>query len=63
MIGGTYTLKTGTPFEDGNSILKLLLGVSHPEIQLGVAIYAELNICQISPMPNTGKEVDINPGS
>ena len=30
-----YTLKTGTPFEDGNSILKLLWGVSRTEIQLG----------------------------
>ncbi len=28
----TYTLKTGTPIEDGESIL--LRGVSHPEIQL-----------------------------
>ncbi len=28
------TLKTGTPIEDVDSILKLLRGVSHPEIQI-----------------------------
>ncbi len=37
--GAHYTLKTGTPAGDGYSILKLLRGVSHPEIQLGVGIY------------------------
>ncbi len=29
-----YTLKTGTPVEDEDSIFKFLWGVSHPEIQL-----------------------------
>ncbi len=31
-----YTLKTGTLVEDGDPILKLLRGVSHPKVQLGV---------------------------
>ncbi len=35
-----YTLKTGTPIEDVNPILKLLWGVSRPEIQLGVGIHS-----------------------
>ena len=34
----SYTLKTGTAVEDEDPILKLLRGVSHPEIQLGVGI-------------------------
>ena len=36
-----YTLKTGTLIEDGDSVLKLLLGVSRPEIQLWVGIYQD----------------------
>ena len=32
----TETLKTGIPIEEGDSILKLLRGVSRPEIQSGV---------------------------
>ncbi len=35
----TYTLKTGTPVEDGDPISKLLRGVSCPEIQLGAGIH------------------------
>ena len=31
----SYTLKTGTPIEDGDSILKFLWEASSPEIQLG----------------------------
>ena len=38
-----YTLKTGTPVEDGDSVLKLLRGISRPEIQLGVGINSELD--------------------
>ncbi len=34
-----YTLKTGIPVEEGDSFLKLLQRVSHPEIQLGVVFY------------------------
>ena len=37
--GAHYTLKTGTPAGDGDSILKLLRGDSRPEIHLGVGIY------------------------
>ncbi len=37
----TYTLKTGIPVEEGDSILKLLWRVSRPEIQLGVGMYSE----------------------
>ncbi len=36
-----YTLKTGTPGEEGNPILKLLRGVSRPEIQLEMGIHSE----------------------
>ncbi len=36
------TLKTGTPIEDRDPILKLLRGVSHPQIQLGVSIHTTL---------------------
>ena len=43
-----FTLKTGTPIQDGDYILKLLRGVSCPEIQLGVGIYSELNISFIA---------------
>ena len=43
-----YTLKTGTPVEDGDPILKLLWGVSCPEIQLGVGIHSELDDKQIT---------------
>ena len=39
------TLNTGTPVEDGVFILKLLRGVSRPEIQLGLAIYSECDPC------------------
>ena len=35
----TNTLKTGTPIEDGDPILKLLRIVSRPEMQLGVGIH------------------------
>ncbi len=38
-----YTLKTGIPVEEGDSILKLLQRVSRPEIQLGVGIHSELD--------------------
>ncbi len=38
-----YTLKSGTPVEDGDPILKLLRGVSRLEIQLGVDIHSELD--------------------
>ena len=38
-----YTLKTGTPVEDGDPIFKLLQGVSRPEIQLGVGIHSKLD--------------------
>ena len=38
-----YTLKTVIPVEEGNSILKLLLRVSRPEIQLGVGNHSELD--------------------
>ena len=34
-----YTLKTGTPVENGGPILNFLLGVSCPEIQLGVVFF------------------------
>ncbi len=37
------TLKTGIPVEEGDSILKLLWRVSHPEIQLGVGFDSELD--------------------
>ena len=54
-----YTLKTCTPVEDGDSTLKLLQGVSHPEIQLGAGIYPEfsLRIKTFVPEgnPNTGQ--------
>ncbi len=36
-----YSLKTGIPIEEGDSILKLLRRVSHPEIQLGVVFDSE----------------------
>ena len=36
-----YTLKTGFPVEEGDSILKLLQRVSRPGIQLGVGFYSE----------------------
>ncbi len=35
----SYTLKTGTPVEDGDPISKLLRRVFCPEIQLGVGIH------------------------
>ncbi len=35
-----YTLKTGTPVEDLEPILKSLRGVSRPEIQLGLGIHS-----------------------
>ncbi len=35
------TLKTGTPVEDADPILKLLRRLSRPEIQLGVGIHSE----------------------
>ncbi len=39
---GPYLMPfTGTPVEDQDSILKLLRGVSHSEIKLGVGIYSE----------------------
>ncbi len=38
-----HTLKTGTPVEDGDPILKLLQRVSCPEIQFGVGIHSELD--------------------
>ncbi len=38
-----YTLKTGMPVEEGDSILKLLRRVSRPDIQLGVGIHSELD--------------------
>ncbi len=38
----TYTLKTGIPVEEADSILKLLRRVSRPEIQLGVVFYLML---------------------
>ena len=38
-----YTLKTGIPVEEGDSILKLLWKVFHPEIQLGLGFYSELD--------------------
>ncbi len=41
-IARSYTLKTGIPVEEGDSILKLLQRVSRPEIQLGVGIHSEL---------------------
>ncbi len=41
MIG--YTLKTGIPVEEADSILKLLWRVSRPEMQLGVIFYSELD--------------------
>ncbi len=34
LINFLYSLKTGTSVEDGDPILKLLQGVSRPEIQL-----------------------------
>ncbi len=34
-----YTLKTGIPVGEGNSILKLLWRISRPEIQLVVGFY------------------------
>ena len=39
--GSVYTLKTGIPVEEGDSILKLLRRVSRPDIQLGVGIHSE----------------------
>ncbi len=33
--------KTGTPVEDVDPISKLLRGVSHPEVQLGVDIHGQ----------------------
>ncbi len=39
-----YTLKTGVPVEEGDSILKLLRRVSRPQIQLGV-VHSDKNIC------------------
>ena len=38
-----YALKTGIPVEEGDSILKLLQRVSHPEIQLGVGFHSEFS--------------------
>ena len=37
------TLKTGNPVEDGDPILNLLQGVSHPEIQFRVGIHLEFD--------------------
>ena len=37
------TLKTDIPIEDLDPILKLLRGVSRPDIQLGVASHSELD--------------------
>ncbi len=39
-----YTLKTGIPIEEGDSILKLLRRVSRPERQLGVVFHSELDL-------------------
>ena len=38
-----YILKTGIPFEEEDSILELLRGVSFPVIELGVGIHSELD--------------------
>ena len=43
LLAISYTLKTGTPVEDGDPILKLLWGVSRLEIHLGVDIQSELD--------------------
>ncbi len=40
--GTAYTLKTGIPVEDADPMLKLLRGVYHPKIQLGVGIHSKL---------------------
>ncbi len=39
-----HTLKTAIPIEEGDSILKLLRRVSHPEIQVGVGIHSESHV-------------------
>ncbi len=41
--GQDQALKTGIPIEEGDSLLKLPRRVSHPEIQLGVVFYSELD--------------------
>ena len=41
LITSGHTLKTSIPVEDVDPILKLLRGVSHPEMHLGVAIHSE----------------------
>ncbi len=53
-----YTLKTGTPADDGDSILKLLCGVSRPEIQLGMGINAVISDWR----RNLGKIISIQYG-
>ncbi len=42
-----YTLITGIPVEEGDSILKLLRRVSRPEIQLGMGIHSELDFLTV----------------
>ncbi len=42
-LTSNYTLKTGIPIEEGDSILKLLRRGSRPEIQLGLGIYSKLD--------------------
>ena len=46
-LTSNYTLKTGIPIEEGDSILKLLRRVSRPEIQLGMGIHSELDFFQV----------------
>ena len=52
-------LKTGTTIEDGDPILKLLQGVSRPEIQLGMGIHSELDVYIKSEVPKTLKTMPV----
>ncbi len=51
------TLKTGIPAEDVDPILKLLRGVSRPEIQLGVAIHSELDFLTSQVVIKIGRNI------
>ena len=44
VLGIILTHRTGISIEDGDPILKLLQGVSCPEIQLGVDVHSELGM-------------------
>ncbi len=49
---GKYSKKTGFPVEDGDSILKVMRGVSRPEIELRVGMAIGFPLVYKFPTPN-----------